>query len=93
MSGFFAVRRDALRLESVTQCGYKVLLALLLHRKLSVTEVPFTFAERAAGTSKASMREGLRYLRLLALLRTGPGLLFALVVPPVCCPTCSPSPC
>jgi len=41
--------------------------------------VPFAFAPRNAGESKASMREGLRYLRLLALLRTGPGLLFALV--------------
>jgi dolichol-phosphate mannosyltransferase len=58
MSGFFAVRRDALRLETVTQCGYKVLLALLLHRRLSISEVPIVFAERNAGESKASMREG-----------------------------------
>ena len=79
MSGFFAVRRDALQLDRVTQSGYKVLLALLLHRRLRVSEIPFTFAERHSGESKTSMREGLRYLRLLALLRTGPGLLFALV--------------
>ncbi len=79
MSGFFAVRRDSLRLDSVTQCGYKILLALLLHRRLRVAEVPFVFAQRHAGQSKASLREGLRYVRLLALLRTGPGLLFTLV--------------
>lgn len=80
MSGFFAVRRDSLRLDSVAQCGYKVLLALLLHRgRLEVAEVPFVFAERHAGESKASLKEGLRYLRLLVLLRSGPGALFALV--------------
>ncbi len=79
MSGFFAVRRDALRLDGITLSGYKVLLAVLVHRRLSVSEVPFVFAERNAGESKASLREGLRYLRLLALLRTGPGLRFALV--------------
>lgn len=79
MSGFFAVRRDAVRLDQVTRCGYKILLALLVHRRLAVSEVPFTFGERNAGQSKASLREGLRYLRLLALLRSGPGLLFALV--------------
>ena len=79
MSGFFAVRRDALALDAITQSGYKVLLALLLHRPLTVSEVPFVFADRNAGQSKASLREGLRYLRLLAVLRTGPGLLFTLV--------------
>ena len=71
MSGFFAVRRDALHLEGITQCGYKILLALLVHRRLSVVEVPFVFGQRTAGVSKASLREGLRYLRLLALLRAG----------------------
>lgn len=79
MSGFFAVRREALRLDTITQCGYKILLALLLHRRLRVAEVPFVFAPRHAGKSKASTREGLRYVRLLMLLRTGPGLLFTLV--------------
>lgn len=79
MSGFFAVRRDAVRLSDVTQCGYKILLALLLHRRLATAEVPFTFAERFAGESKASLREGLRFLRLLAMLRTGPGMLFTLM--------------
>lgn len=79
MSGFFAVRREALHLDAITQCGYKILLALLLHRRLRVAEVPFVFADRHAGESKASLREGLRFFRLLMLLRTGPGLLFTLV--------------
>ena len=72
MSGFFAVRRDALALDEVTRCGYKVLLALLVHRPLAVGEVGFRFAERQAGESKASLREGMRYLRLLAELRLRP---------------------
>ena len=79
MSGFFAVRRDALELEGVKQSGYKVLLSLLLHRPLALAEVPFVFADRHAGESKASFKEGLRYLRLLATLRLTPGLLFLLV--------------
>jgi dolichol-phosphate mannosyltransferase len=74
LSGFFAVRRDALELDAVTQCGYKILLALLLHRELTVTEVPFHFAARHAGESKASFREGLRFLRLLVILRASPGI-------------------
>jgi dolichol-phosphate mannosyltransferase len=78
-TGFFLVRRDALRLDSITQCGMHVLLPLLLHRKLAVTEVPFCFAERHAGESKASLKEGLRFLKVLAVLRAGPGVRFALV--------------
>jgi len=79
MSGFFAVRRDAVDFSVVAQSGYKVLLALLLHAKLVTAELPFTFAQRHAGESKANFKEGIRYLRLLCLLRTGPGLLFTLV--------------
>jgi dolichol-phosphate mannosyltransferase len=72
MSGFFAVRRDVLELEAVSQCGYKILLALLLHRELTISEIPFHFAARHAGESKASFREGLRFLRLLVMLRASP---------------------
>lgn len=79
MSGFFAVRRAAVQPAEVARSGYKILLALLVHRPLSVSEVPFVFAARHAGRSKASLLEGLRFLRLLAVLRTGPGLLFSLV--------------
>ncbi len=79
MSGFFAIRRAAVQPAEVARSGYKILLALLVHRPLSVSEVPFVFAARHAGRSKASLLEGLRFLRLLAVLRTGPGLLFSLV--------------
>lgn len=69
MSGFFAVRRDAVDLDAIRTDGYKILLPLLEHRDLAVAEVPFRFGVRAAGTSKVCLREGARYLRLLASLR------------------------
>ena len=40
-------------------------------RGLKIAEVPFTFGERHAGESKASLREGLAYLRQLVDLRVG----------------------
>lgn len=71
MSGFFAVRRDALHFEDVTQCGYQLLLALLVHRRLRAVEVPLVLGARTVEVSEDSVRAALRYLRQLALLRTG----------------------
>lgn len=79
MSGFFALRRSSVQLDAVIQVGYKILLAFLVHRDLVVTEVPFRLGARHAGQSKASFREGLRFLRLLVQLRSGPGVRFAAV--------------
>jgi len=74
MTGFFAVRRDALDLDVLTPQGFKILLEILVGTPgLRVCEIPFTFAERAAGDSKASWREGARYLRQLIRLRTATG--------------------
>jgi putative flippase GtrA len=70
MSGFFAVRRDALDTTALRPDGYKILLEMVVRGRLNrVTEVPYTFQPRQAGESKASFREGLRYLRHLGLLR------------------------
>ncbi|GIE75674.1 hypothetical protein Aph02nite_16240 [Actinoplanes philippinensis] len=70
MSGFFAVRRDALDTSSLRPNGYKILLELVVRGRMrQITEVPYTFRPRQAGESKASLREGLRYLRHLTLLR------------------------
>jgi dolichol-phosphate mannosyltransferase len=72
MSGFFVVRRDAVRLEHLRPRGFKILLELLVRNPgLRVGEVPFEFGARFAGDSKASALEGLRYLRQLASLRLG----------------------
>ena len=70
MSGFFLVRRDALELDRLRPRGFKILLELLVrHPALRAAEVSFTFGERRSGRSKAGVREGVRYLSLLARLR------------------------
>jgi dolichol-phosphate mannosyltransferase len=70
LSGFFAVRVAALRLDEVNPIGYKILLELIVRSDLRrIAEVPFTFAARHSGESKSTLREGLRYLRHLVYLR------------------------
>ena len=70
LSGFFAVRTAALRLDTATPIGYKVLLELIMRSRLTrIAEVPYRFGTRHAGTSKSTLREGMRYLRHLLVLR------------------------
>ncbi|HKN45554.1 MAG TPA: glycosyltransferase [Propionibacteriaceae bacterium] len=69
MSGFFLFRREALT-EPMTPRGFKVLLEIAVrHPDLVRGEVPFVFVERSMGVSKGTLREGFRYLRLLAEMR------------------------
>lgn len=71
MSGFFAIRRSAVTAGILQPLGYKILLELAVRsRPRQVTEVPFVFQDRFAGESKSTAREGLRFLRHLAGLRT-----------------------
>jgi hypothetical protein len=64
MSGFFAVRLGAVPLPTLRPTGYKILLEIVARSRLSrVRSVPYVFQPRAAGESKASLREGLRFLR------------------------------
>jgi dolichol-phosphate mannosyltransferase len=70
MSGFFLVRRAAVDLERLRPNGFKILLEMLARTSFgSIGEVPYSFAEREAGESKASLREGIRFLVQLARLR------------------------
>jgi len=70
MSGFFAVRLAALDLQRLDPIGFKILLELMIRQpRLRVAEVPFVFGTRLAGESKASMREGLRFVRHVLRLR------------------------
>jgi dolichol-phosphate mannosyltransferase len=70
MSGFFLVRRDTIDVERLRPRGFKILLELLVrHPGLRVGEVWFAFGERESGESKATIKEGMRYLSLLARLR------------------------
>ncbi len=73
MTGFFAVRTDALDLDRLNHDGFKILLEILATHDLRVVEVPFTFGRRHAGQSKATMRQGWLYLRQLADLRRSMG--------------------
>ena len=69
MSGFFAVRRAALRLDRLRPLGFKILLELLVRTPtLRTREIPFVFADRGAGESKATLAEGMRFAGHLARL-------------------------
>ncbi len=71
MSGFFLIRRDAIPLDRLRPHGFKILLEIAIRaRRLQTAEVGFEFGQRFAGETKASLREGFRYLRQLAVLRT-----------------------
>ena len=70
MSGFFLVRRNAIRDIKLHTQGFKILLEILVRGDIrSVKEIPFTFGQRFKGRSKATLRVGIEYLRLLAKLR------------------------
>ncbi|MEV6289073.1 glycosyltransferase family 2 protein [Streptomyces sp. NPDC051896] len=71
MSGFFAIRRSVVTADVLRPLGYKILLELAVRsRPRGVAEVPFVFEDRFAGESKSTAREGFRFLRHLAGLRT-----------------------
>jgi dolichol-phosphate mannosyltransferase len=70
MSGFFLLRRNAIRDITLHTQGFKILLEILVRGDIrSVKEIPFTFGHRFKGKSKASIRVGIEYLQLLAKLR------------------------
>ncbi|MFT3798436.1 glycosyltransferase [Microbacterium sp.] len=79
MTGFFLVDRRAIALETLQPRGFKILLEILARQSLRVAEVPFHFAERYAGASKASLRQGINFLSQLAALRFGKMSAFALI--------------
>lgn len=71
MTGFFAIRRSALDVDSLRPRGFKILLEILARNTITVVEEPFVFGQRHAGESKADLRQGLRFLTQLATLRFG----------------------
>lgn len=79
MTGFFLVDRRALNVADLTPRGFKILLEILARHSLRVAEVPFDFADRHAGSSKASLRQGMHFLAQLTALRFGKMSLFALI--------------
>ncbi|HMM42480.1 MAG TPA: glycosyltransferase [Thermomicrobiales bacterium] len=72
MSGFFLVRRSAIDVPRLRPLGFKILLEIIVRTPgLRLSEVGFTFGERFAGQSKASLREGVRFASHMATLRLG----------------------
>ncbi|MFG6492857.1 glycosyltransferase [Microbacterium sp. P03] len=79
MTGFFLVDRRAIDIEGLAPRGFKILLEMLARKTLRVREVPFEFAGRHAGESKASFLEGLNFIAQLTALRFGKMSLFAII--------------
>jgi dolichol-phosphate mannosyltransferase len=71
LSGCFLVRRDVVATAGLQTSGFKILLEILVRGRWSrVAEVPIRMAPREIGHSKAGLREGIRYVLLLARLAT-----------------------
>ncbi|CAN7164335.1 polyprenol monophosphomannose synthase [Microbacterium sp. LjRoot45] len=79
MTGFFLVDRRTVDLDGLRPRGFKILLEILVRRSFRIAEVPFDFADRHAGESKASVRQGVHFLTQLAALRFGKMSLFAVI--------------
>jgi dolichol-phosphate mannosyltransferase len=79
MSGFFAVRLDAIDLSTLHPRGFKILLEILCRKQMRVGEVPAILAPRGGGESKADIKQVWRLTRQIVELRIGrmPG--FALI--------------
>lgn len=75
LAGFFLCRSALLRGVEFRPVGFKVLLELLVcSPPPRVVDVPLRFQARAAGTSKASLSQGLLFLRhVWSLVRDVPG--------------------
>jgi dolichol-phosphate mannosyltransferase len=70
LSGFFAFRKSAVNLDGLKPTGFKVLLEILVRNPVArVAEVAYCFAPRNAGESKASLRQGMTFMRHLTRLR------------------------
>ena len=75
LTGFFLCKRRHVSGLELRPMGFKILLELLVCTpKLRVADVPFVFAARNAGESKASTRQGVLFLKhLLSLFVYVPG--------------------
>lgn len=79
MTGFFLLDTESVDVDALRPRGFKILLEVLARRQLRIDEVPFDFAQRYAGESKATFTQGVRFLTQLAMLRFGRMSAFALV--------------
>jgi len=69
LSGFFAVRRECIAGLDFQEAGFKLLLEILARGRIrSAVEIPFKFAVRTHGKSKANAMTAVHYLLLLLRL-------------------------
>lgn len=69
LSGFFVVRRECIEGITLQPEGFKILLEILVKGRIrKAVEVPFQFATRHAGKSKADFKVALQYFSLLGKL-------------------------
>jgi dolichol-phosphate mannosyltransferase len=69
MSGYFVVRRECVEGLDLHPQGFKILLDVLVKGRLrNAAEIPFRFATRHAGKSKADLKVALDYFSLLGKL-------------------------
>jgi dolichol-phosphate mannosyltransferase len=69
MSGFFVVRRECIDGIDLQPQGFKILLEILVKGRIrTAAEVPFHFATRVSGQSKASVKVAFHYFSLLGKL-------------------------
>lgn len=75
MSGFFAFRRSVMRGLELDAIGYKLLLEMLVKaRGVRIKEIPYTFTDRAAGSSKLRVQTVIDFARSVwRLYRHGSG--------------------
>jgi dolichol-phosphate mannosyltransferase len=70
MSGYFMLRRSAIKGTVMQPLGYKILIEVLGRGRVAwVAEVPYVFRERVAGESKVTAKLYFDYLRHLLRLR------------------------
>jgi glycosyltransferase XagB len=66
MTGFFAFRRRILRGVSLKPRGFKILVEMLVRlRHLKVVDIPMKMRKRVAGYTKASIKQGIAFLKHL----------------------------
>lgn len=72
LTGFFLFDKTAIDRSRLRPKGFKILLEILAtHPRLTKTEVPLRFAERLAGESHGSFKQGLEFFGQLLDLRFG----------------------
>lgn len=69
MSGFFVTKRDVVRKMEFNTSGFKILLEILVKSKsIKIKEIPYTFTDRANGSSKLNSKVTIDFFKGLYIL-------------------------